>query len=263
MLATSPETIRLETREADGLIELLCSSLVVLWKDWSRPMICNVLNINANTFTLRGRCPHANCNSNSVFVIVAGPHVEQQSDGGNLLCAAMQCQGCQKYILGIVRRPPSSATLNYKQHYPLGLPDDSVDKAVPPTIAADFSEALRCLWVKAYKATVAMSRRSVEASCNDLGAAGRNLKERIDDLATKGRITEPLKEMAHRVRLTANRELHGKQDDLDAFSETDAIGIVAFVREYFHHVYVMPALLVSYGQPKSQDEPTSGGDSQV
>lgn len=114
---------------------------------------------------------------------------------------------------------------------------------------------------KAYKATVAMCRRSVEASCEDLGAKGKNLKEQIDDLATKGKITEPLKEMAHKVRLTANRELHGKSDDLDAFSETDASGIVAFVREYFHHVYVMPALLVSYGQPQPQGEATDSKNS--
>ncbi|HKV39890.1 MAG TPA: DUF4145 domain-containing protein, partial [Blastocatellia bacterium] len=77
----------------------------------------------------------------------------------------------------------------------------TVDKSVPSEIAADFAEALRCLWVKAYRAAVAMCRRSIEASCNQLGAKGNRLVDKIDDLAQKGKITAPLKDWAHEVRL--------------------------------------------------------------
>jgi len=55
--------------------------------------------------------------------------------------------------------------------------------------------------------------------------------------------------MAYRVRLTANRELHGKTDDLDSIIEKDAEAIIRFTREYFYHVYVMPALLKGFEEP--------------
>jgi hypothetical protein len=164
----------------------------------------------------------------------------------------MRCQGCYKFILGLAEFSGGNAPPIHLEHYPLGWPDASVDKHVPPSIAADFSEALRCLWVKSYKATVAMCRRSVEASCKEKKANGKNLKERIENLAAQGLITDPLRKMAHRVRLTANEELHGAPDDLDTFTEPEAEAIVKFVREYFHHVYVMPALLDSYNEPQGE-----------
>jgi hypothetical protein len=156
--------------------------------------------------------------------------------------------------------------MEYQEHYPLGKPDDSVPPEVMKAdagIAADFAEALRCQWVKSYKAAVAMCRRSVEASCKQQGAKGKDLKKKIDDLASQGKITEPLRQMAHAVRLTANRGLHDKKkpaeigeaetetpnDDLDSFGEDDAKAMIAFTREFFHHVYVMPALLEAY-KPK-------------
>ncbi|MDQ2919994.1 MAG: DUF4145 domain-containing protein [Acidobacteriota bacterium] len=186
---------------------------------------------------------------------------------GFLYHAIMQCQGCQKFILGIIERP-REGEWKYYHHYPLGMPDDSVAKevsAADPGIALDFSEALRCLWIKSYKAAVAMCRRSVEASCKQQGAKGKDLQKKIDDLAAQGKITEPLRQMAHAVRLTANRHLHGKKnpaelgdieageipaDDLDTFNEDDAKAMIAFTKEYFHHVYVMPALLEAY-KPKT------------
>ena len=230
-----------------GLIKFLCRSLAILWKNWPRDMKATLIDGKTNRFSLSGRCPH--CGLNSVFITVIEPHTTHVGTQIYEFAATMQCQGCLKYILGIVMKQFNK--LIYQEHYPLGTPDDSVDKSVPANIAADFSEALRCLWVKSYKATVAMCRRSVEASCADLKATGKNLYAKIDNLADKGIITEPLKKMAHRVRLTANKELHGRGDDLNTFGEQEAEAIVACVREYFHHVYVMPALLKEYEKPKA------------
>lgn len=232
-------------QDGRDLIVLLGSSLAVLWRDWPRDMKLNLLNASEFRYSFSGECPH--CNERSVFTRTTDPHRRELEYQVFQLTAAMECQGCQGYILGIVI--VSRDQWEYLIHYPLGTPDDSVSPAVPTSIAADFSEALRCFFIRSYKACVAMCRRSVEASCTDLGAKGKNLKERIDYLATTGRITEPLKDMAHKVRLTANEELHGKPDDLDAFTEPEAAGIVEFVREYFHHVYVMPEKLANYGKP--------------
>lgn len=217
-------------------------------------MDVTLLEEKHHKFSLSGTCPH--CRGHAVFNCVTTTFVRDVPRAAHSeWVAGMQCPGCLRYILGIVERRATPPRLTYKEHYPFGAPDDSVDESVPETIASDFSESLRCLWVKSYKAAVAMCRRCVEASCGDLTATGRNLKEKIDDLAKRGIITEPLKQMAHRVRLTANDKLHGKSDDLDTFTEEDAEAIIKCVREYFHHVYVMPALLKAYEAPKA----TGGG----
>jgi hypothetical protein len=239
------------TPDSCSLITFLSGSLAVLWKDWPKHMQCTLLNKDKKQFSLSGTCPH--CRRDAVFMIVAGPHSEYLGEHRTRHCAAMRCQGCLKFILGIAES--IHEFYEYEEHYPLGTPDDSVSPAVPISIASDFSEALRCFFIRSYRACVAMCRRSVEASCHDLGAQGKNLKERIDYLANTGRITEPLKEMAHKVRLTANEELHGKPDDLDTFTESEAEGIVEFVREYFHHVYVMPEKLANYGKPHTPPTP--------
>jgi hypothetical protein len=232
---------RPENLNPDGrsLIRFLYDSLAVLWKDWPRDMRINVLDPGNARFSLKGACPH--CTENSVFMLVTSVHTESLGGNQYVLCAAMQCQGCDRFILGIVSRINSD--WEYVTHYPLGNPDDSVAKEVSeadPIIALDFSEALRCLWVKSYKATVAMCRRSVEASCKQLGAKGRDLEKKIDNLFEQGKITESLRQMAHAVRLTANAQLHGKKtprgseetvavsddvvmvDDLDMFDYDDA-----------------------------------------
>ena len=201
-------------------------------------------------FSLSGKCPH--CGDNSVFISVAAFSDQSTGSGKLLVCQAMRCQGCQKFILGLAEYEQRTG-LTYLEHFPVGMPDDAVAEEVPTAIADEFSEALRCFWVKSYKATVAMCRRAVQASCDDLKADGKDLFTQINDLAHKGAITEPLKKMAHRVRLTANQELHGKTDELAAFKESDAKAIIAFVREYFHHVYVMPALLASYDSSATEE----------
>jgi len=169
----------------------------------------------------------------------------------------MQCQGCLKFILGLVG-DTSAGTWEYMEHYPIGKPDDSVDESVPEEIANDFAEAMRCLWIESYKASVAMCRRSVEAACHDLGATGRNLYEKIEDLASKGVITDRMRRMAHRVRLTGNENLHGKgkasdahfdADDLAGMQERDALAMVTFTKEFFHHIYAIEALLKQYETP--------------
>jgi hypothetical protein len=191
----------------------------------------------------------------------------------------MQCQGCLKHILALAMKKRGyqvRSTLSYSEHYPLGAPDDSVAEEVAAAnqvIALDFAEALRCLWVKSYKAAVAMCRRSVEATCKHFGATGWTLEKKIDSLAEQGKITQSLKEMAHAVRVSGNRGLHGKKgptekeigstetpiegqsplDDLDLFGEDEAKAMIAFTKELFHHVFVMPALLEKY-RPKPKGE---------
>ena len=126
---------------------------------------------NDNRFSLSGTCPH--CSKPSVFMMITNAHGESVCNAGNQithvdLWAGMQCQGCLKYMLACVRRQLHPLSLQpphwYVAHYPVGKADDEVATEIPPHIAADFREGLRCRFVDAYNATVEMCRRAVQAS---------------------------------------------------------------------------------------------------
>jgi hypothetical protein len=171
--------------------------------------------------------------------------------------AVTQCQGCKKYVLAVVTRrahptslgQPSMEPFAYEAHYPMGKPDDSIDDGVPEDIADDFKEALRCMFVDAYKATVCMCGRALESACSDLRASGNTLEEKIDNLEKMRIISLPLKEMAHRIRLTRNRGAHAPKNEQQATerpTKEHAEALIAFTRQFFLHVYTMPAKLKKF-----------------
>jgi len=167
-------------------------------------------------------------------------------DNSQTICNAAQCEACKNFVLVVGRRNRASGiqAFGLQAFYPLGRPNDRVDSAIPPKIAEDFKEALRCRWIEAHKAAVTMCRRSIQTSCLDQKAdRKKKLVAQIDELASKGVITEPLRQFAHEVRLEGNDGAHPDPDGLDNVTSNDADDIIEFTREYLHHVYVMPAKL--------------------
>jgi len=153
-----------------------------------------------------------------------------------------QSIACNSYILAMVRSFGRDAL--YEKHYPLGTPNDNVSEHIPESIAEDFREALRCRFVNALCATVVMCRRALQVSCNREKAEGKSLKQQIDNLAAKQLITEPLKQMAHRIRLLGNEGAHGDYSDIDAsITAQDADDAITFMHHYLQHVYILTKLL--------------------
>jgi Domain of unknown function (DUF4145) len=194
-----------------SIFDFIGQQMTVLWKAWSCSMDVKPLARN-NEFSMSGVCPH--CDHSSAFLMVTNAHAVQENNVqnqsiGSELWAVMQCQGCLRYILGGAYRaftfpgqPQTVGGYQYRCHYPIGKPNDNVAEEVPEHIAADFGEALRCQFIDAHNATVEMCRRAVQARCIDLGApTDKKLVHQIDWLAAQGKITAPLKEMTHRVRM--------------------------------------------------------------
>lgn len=229
---------------------LIASSTSALW-GWYTPRLMEIVNFPNLQFGQvggRGVCPH--CSFHAYFKPVTSAHTEPRREGGQWICNAAQCESCKGFVLVVGQRNPRLPNDRQDWHfegvYPLGKPNDSVASEVPPQIAEDFREALRCEWVRAYKATVTMCRRAVQGSCVELKATDGKLQDQIDYLATKGIITDSLKKMAHRVRLTGNEGAHPGKDGLNDISPQDAKDIIDFTREFFHHVFVVPAKLAKW-----------------
>ncbi len=237
--------------EARSLIEVFLETTALLWPCYTDRMeIVNFPESNYGQIGARGKCPH--CSHVSYFRPVTGGYSEHVGEDERV-CIGAQCESCKEYILVVGRRTPRTGIREFKLEavYPLGKPNDSVDPAVPAGIAEDFSEALRCQWVNAYRATVVMCRRAIQATALEKGAAPQEkLIDQIDELAGKGILTEPLKQMAHEIRLTGNEGAHPDEGGLNDVTGPDANDIIEFTREYFHHVYVMPAKLKARRKPK-------------
>ena len=233
---TAPQTINQDT---PSFWDLIRQSVAILWKDWPKDMRVTVLDLQNSKFSLTGECPH--CSRPSTFILATSVHSADHPSryGVARWIAGMQCQGCLEYILasGMFQ----GNRLYYEAHYPLGKPNETLDPSISKDVAEDFREAIRCHWVKAFRACVVMCRRAIQTSAIALMAHGRTLVEQIDDLATKGTITAPLKEFAHEIRLIGNVGAHS--DGMDDVKETDAEDIMAFTRQYLDHVYVMTAKL--------------------
>jgi hypothetical protein len=219
-------------------------------------------NQQNGTFSARGVCPH--CSVPSLLFHVAGPHwkgpVGTQPAESNCL---LQCQNCQEVTFVIATRHPQTIILSYKASFPLGNPAGSVDIRIPENVRNDFVEALFCETVQAYKATVVMCRRALQSSCKDLGAEGSRLIDQIDNLFSKGRITEALKKMAHEIRKLGNAGAHPDDDLLSDVTKDDAEDIVEFTEQYFEHIYVMPARMAEMMKRRAGTGPAAAPSGNV
>lgn len=189
-------------------------------------------------FGARGVCPR--CSIPSLHILVAGPFVKA-GEGEQESNVLVQCQNCRAVIYVVGKRDPRTNRYEYKESFPLDDAESLVDKQIPKGVREDFVEALKGKSVSAYKATVVMCRRALQASCQQFGAEGTKLIEQIDDLAAKGRITGALRQMAHDIRKLGNDGAHPDEDGLGDVIKEDAEDIIEFTRQYFEHVYVMPA----------------------
>lgn len=186
-----------------------------------------------------GTCPH--CGVQSLLQPIAT--IFEQAY--NKMVSAVRCQNCKGYGVVIGARNSAGNPCWMVAFYPSGQPNDKVDENVPTAIRNDFTEALRCDWIRAYKGCVVLCARAIQASAIALGAKKKKLTDQIDELFALGKITEALKDFAHEIRVTRNLGAHPDKDGLEEVDENDSRDIISFTREYLHHVYVMPALLAA------------------
>lgn len=120
-----------------------------------------------------------------------------------------------------------------------------VDPAISPHIASDYLEALLCRRIGAYKATVTMCRRALQTSLLEMGASKKwRLEKQIDELFGGGKITQAIRDEAHRIRLLGNVGAHPDKDGLKDVSEQEVEQMLKFMDAYFQCVYITPKTIM-------------------
>jgi len=113
-------------------------------------------------------------------------------------------------------------------------------RSVPENVLDDYSEAVSTFNVSAYKASVAMARRALQQALEDKGAtkgSNSNLFKQIDELKSKGLLSEPAFHLAQAVRAFGNYGAHPNDDLLAQITHEDAETALMAAKKILKELY--------------------------
>jgi hypothetical protein len=128
----------------------------------------------------------------------------------------------------------------------VALPSEILDfdaTDIPPTIAASLEEAVKCHSSQCYKAAALMVRRVLEEVCEERGATGSNLKDRITDLSKKIVLPQDLLQAADHLRLLGNDAAHIEAKTYQAIGEPEVRLSIDLTKELLKGAYQYKGLL--------------------
>ena len=114
---------------------------------------------------------------------------------------------------------------------------------IPKEIVECIDEALDCHANHNYIAAAIMVRRTLELICENKGATGKDLKERIRDLGTKIVIPKELLAAMDDLRVLGNDAAHVEAKAFGKISEEELLIAIEFAKEILKGVYQYGGLL--------------------
>ncbi len=188
-------------------------------------------------------CPHCGV-ENVAFQLIAQYHENFSYKAYQLwVCGNCELPACS------VSSSPLSAGGHYIEHLSGFFPIPKIISApygVPDSIANTFRSAKRYLQQGRdadYEGACIMARRGIEQAVNELGAEGRNLYQKIENLEEKRLIPPAIRDWAHHLRDIGNEGAHGGE-----VTEEDAKQAVYFAEMLFTYLYSLPKRMEEYQQ---------------
>jgi hypothetical protein len=160
--------------------------------------------------------------------------------------ASLRCRNCHQATAVIEEKwvgeghhtTSKSGTIWWKGVHWWPLPDAQSPEGVPNEIADAFREAARALGANCPRASLVMSRRTLEAVTVDKGQTSGTLAERLRALSANGALHPSLVDWATEVRLAGNLGAHF--DPMSPVSSEDAKAVLVFVKELLRFMYELP-----------------------
>jgi hypothetical protein len=128
----------------------------------------------------------------------------------------------------------------------IALPNEVLDfdsTDIPVAIASSMEEAIKCHSAQCYKAAALMVRRVLEELCEDRGAAGGNLKERISALSKVLVIPNELLQAADHLRLLGNDAAHIEAKTYQSIGSAEVKIAIDLTKELLKAAYQYKGLL--------------------
>lgn len=153
---------------------------------------------------------------------------------GQRKCPRPQCSGHIFFIcdLGknVIRTYPSQIISFNKEN-------------IPERIINAISEAITCHAEECFIASAIMVRKTLEEICEDRGAEGPNLYQRLQDLSTKIVIPSELVEAMNELRLLGNDAAHIEARTFEEIGTNEIEISIEFTKEILKAIYQYESLL--------------------
>jgi hypothetical protein len=115
----------------------------------------------------------------------------------------------------------------------------------PEAVGRYWLQARRSLSDENWDAAAVMGRSAMQMALRDHNAEGKNLKEEIDNLTSKGILPPIMRDWAHNVRELGNDSAHPKPDQ-GPTDRRDANDIVQFLDYLLEYLYTLPKRIEAY-----------------
>jgi len=191
---------------------------------------------NHGGFEVVVKCPE--CGHRGTFDTINECNDKITSDNkyflGQRVCPNPECY-CHIFF---VYDPQNKKIITYPH-----LRIDFDSKSIPGKIKESLEEAIGCESIEAYIAAAIMVRRTLECLCEDRGATGETLKERIGNL--KGKIILPaeLFEALDNLRLLGNDAAHIESKDYENIGKDEVNVAIELTKEVLKASYQYEDLL--------------------
>jgi hypothetical protein len=171
--------------------------------------------------------------------------------GERIFITAFHCESCYGgYIAEIdcqtsTTGHPLKGNVANNQHceinkeYP--LPESIASPMhLPSNIDRFYMQAAISLKAKSYDASAMMSRKVLEVAVKNLDPDGNGgLYDRIEGLASTGKITQELKDWAHTIRTDGNEAAHEEEPVSPVFAKE----ILSFAEMFLMYTFTMPGMV--------------------
>ena len=178
-------------------------------------------------------------------------HVEKKKPNGSkvLNFDTLKCGNCSSYVQ--IFWSAGDGLHDYRAQ-PFPLRYEKAPKEYPEAIGRFWLQAKRNLKDSNYDAAAVMARSSLQLALRSNDAKGANLKQEIDDLATKGILPPIMQEWSHNVRELGNDSAHPnpEQQPTNPKDASDIVGFLDFLLEY---LYTLPKNINQYRGRKDSE----------
>ena len=174
------------------------------------------------------------------------------TDTGPVLAGQGRCpdRACMTHIFFIWDHDAGQLAITYP---PEQLDFDATN--LPPTVIAAFEEAIACHASSCYVAAGIMVRKTLEELCEDRGAQGGNLKDRITDLGSRVVLPRELLDGLDDLRLLGNDAAHIESKVFQQVGNDEVELSIEFTKEVLKAIYQYDDLLARLRALKKARQP--------
>ena len=157
---------------------------------------------------------------------------KKQPNGDKVLnFDTLKCGNCAAYVQVFWS---AGARLHSFRAQPWPLKYEKAPEQYPEAIGRFWLQAKRNMADRNWDAAAVMARSSLQLALRSHDAKGSNLKQEIDDLASKGLLPPIMQEWSHNVRELGNDSAHPNPDQhpTNPKDASDIVGFLDFLLEY-------------------------------